>query len=61
MAEVPKDLVVKDTVEKLWIQRALIGERERLLRGRAKEIAGSDIWHLRGKELEFLNALIARF
>lgn len=55
------DIIVKDTVERLWIQRALIGERERLLRGRAKEVAGSEIWALRGKELEFLNALIARF
>lgn len=48
-------------IDKLWIQRALMQQRDSLQRSRNKEVAGSEIWTLRGKEIESLTQLMQRF
>lgn len=48
-------------VDRLWIRKALELQRAALVRARAKEMSGSEVWHLRGRELEGLNALLSRF
>jgi len=47
--------------EKQWIHKSLSTQRDSLLRGRQKEMTGSEIWQLRGKEIEILNGLINKF
>lgn len=48
-------------MEKQWIKKALETQRNVLQRSRNNEMAGSEIWTLRGKEIETLTALIGRF
>lgn len=61
MAVATKEVVVKDVMELLWIGQALDLQLTALMRSRQKEIAGSEIWVLRGKEIDFLRSLKARF
>lgn len=48
-------------MERAWVRQALTTQRAALMRSRQKEIAGSEIWSLRGKEIDSLNVLIERF
>lgn len=48
-------------MERMWIVQALKTQFAVLQRSRNKENAGSEIWALRGRELEAINALIVRF
>lgn len=48
-------------MERAWIQQSLQLQRASLIRSRGKEIAGGDIWTLRGKEVEALTSLLNRF
>jgi hypothetical protein len=48
-------------LEKAWIKQSIAVQIKALMRSRQKEIAGGEVWALRGKELDFLNALAARF
>lgn len=62
MAEAAKKLSVElDVIEKSWVHVSLMAKREQLVRSRNKEVTGSEIWVLRGKEIEALNALTPKF
>jgi len=50
-----------DVVEKAWIGKALVVLRQTLIRSRSKEIVGTEIYTLRGKEIESLNVLVQKF
>lgn len=50
-----------DTIERSWVHVSLLAKREQLVRSRNKEVTGSEIWVLRGKEIEALNALAPKF
>lgn len=47
--------------QRAWIKLGLEAKRDQLVRVRNKEVAGSEIWVLRGKEIEALSALILMF
>lgn len=49
------------TMERAWIKKALELQRTALLRSRMKEVPGSEIWTLRGREVEALTGVIGRF
>lgn len=61
MAEAAKEVVVKDAMDRQWIYRALVALRAMLIRSRGKEAAGSEIWTLRGREIDTLSTLMSRF
>lgn len=62
MAEAGKKVSVElDVVERSWVHVSVLAKREQLLRSRNKELAGSEIWVLRGKEIEALNMLAPKF
>lgn len=61
MAEAAKEVVVKDAMDRGWIKKALESQRAMLIRSRTKEMTGSEVWHLRGREIEQLNLLIGKF
>lgn len=48
-------------LERQYLARALDLYKASLVRSRSKEMAGSDIWTLRGKEIEAVGALLSRF
>lgn len=48
-------------MERAWIQQSLQLQRASLIRSRGKEIAGAEIWTLRGREIEAISALLNRF
>lgn len=50
-----------NAVERGWLKKSLESQRSMLIRSRQKELTGSDVWVLRGKEIEFLTVLISRF
>lgn len=50
-----------DATERAWIKQSLMNQSKMLLRARSKEIVGGEIWTLRGREIESLNALAVRF
>lgn len=47
-------------LERQYVKRSLEVLRTTLVRSRAKELAGSDVYTFRGKEIEALTALIGR-
>lgn len=62
MAEKSNIMSVELTpVERMWIVRCLASQRQMLSRARQKEMPGSDIWHLRGREIDDLGELARRF
>lgn len=50
-----------DAQERGWIKQALLNQSKMLMRSRTKEIAGGEIWHLRGKEIDIVNTLAGKF
>lgn len=46
--------------ERQWLRKAVETQRGALIRSRAKELDGSEIWSLRGREIEALTALLSR-
>lgn len=60
MAEAKKSFEL-DTLERGWIKQAIMNQVRMLTRSRNKEITGGAVWKLRGDEIDFLNALVARF
>lgn len=50
-----------ESIERAWIKQALLNQSKMLVRNRTKEIAGGEVWTLRGKEIEIVNAIAARF
>lgn len=60
-----KDTVVElgsvDVIQKQWIVKSLECQRAALVRSRTKEMVGSDIHALRGKEIDALDHLIQRW
>lgn len=61
MGESKKVVFEFDGMERGWLLKALELQRAALLRSRGREVAGSDIWTLRGKEIEALTSLRNRF
>lgn len=61
MAEATKLELSLTAFERAWLRSSLISKRDMLIRSRAKELAGSEIWALRGREIEAIVALLARF
>lgn len=61
MAESKKVSFELDAIERSWVHVSLQAKREQLVRSRNKEVTGSEIWVLRGKEIEALNALMPKF
>lgn len=62
MAESAKKVSFElDAIERSWVHVSLQAKREQLVRSRNKEVTGSEIWVLRGKEIEALNALMPKF
>lgn len=56
------DLTLKVTTEeRLWIRKSLQTQCKVLTRSLDREVQGSEIWHLRSKELSALNLLVQRF
>ena len=53
--------VVLDVLERQWVRKSLETQRAVIVRGRNKELPGSDIWTLRGKEMDILTNLISKF
>ena len=49
-----------DALERNWIKKALETQRTSLARARSKEVVGSEIHELRGKELGSIDALIRK-
>lgn len=49
-----------EPLEKAWLRKAVETQRNVLVRSRTKEMVGSDIWNLRGKEIEQLNVLVGK-
>lgn len=49
-----------DNLERQWVKKALETLKATLVRSRLKEMSGSDIHTLRGKEIETINNLIQR-
>lgn len=47
-------------LEKQWLVKACETLRDKLVRNRMKEMTGSEIYTLRGKEIESLNELLNR-
>lgn len=58
MAEKKFELAV---LEIQWIKKALEDERLRMIRARGKEMPGSEIAQLRGREVDQLTLLIQKF
>lgn len=50
-----------DAMERCWIKQSLMNQSKMLVRSRVKEITGGEVWTLRGKEIEFVNSLVAKF
>lgn len=50
-----------ELLEKLWIQKALELQIRSIMRARGTEIAGSEIYVLRTKEIDLLNRLKEKF
>jgi hypothetical protein len=44
-----------------WIVQSAGTQRNVLIRSRNKEIQGGEVWALRGREIDALNALILKF
>lgn len=47
-------------LERQWIAKAVITLRAQLARARSKELSGSEIYNLRGKEIQMLDSLYNR-
>lgn len=45
-------------LEKAWLAKALETLRDKLVRNRMKEMAGSEIYALRGKEIDQVNEIL---
>lgn len=65
MATSGKDVGVISTVEltpldRAWIVQSLKTQAKALSRSRDKEIAGGEVWQLRGKELDTINAIVVK-
>lgn len=50
-----------EVMDRQWIHSSLQAKRDQLVRARNKETSGSQVWVIRGQEIEQLNALINRF
>lgn len=48
-------------MERAWLKHALVNQVRAVERSRTKEVPGSEVWDLRGKEAEQLRLLIGRF
>lgn len=48
-------------LDRAWIRKSLELQRNSLVRARTKEMVGSEVYVLRGREIEALGALINRF
>lgn len=56
------DFTVKlEGMDRAWIKAALQVQRAVLVRGRAKEMDGSEIYALRSKEIAAVDALLVKF
>jgi len=61
MAQKEKDGVVAvelAVLDRQWIRRALETQRNVIVRARAKELAGSEIYELRTREVSQINAVL---
>lgn len=57
-----EEMTVKLSVQdRQYIVAAFVKLRDTLIRSRAKELPGSEIWVLRGKELEQIEVLSRKF
>lgn len=52
--------ITLDLVEKLWVQKSLDLQKTALVRSRNKEMAGSEIYFLRQKEIDVVEALMKK-
>lgn len=50
-----------DVLEKQWIVKALESQRNMVVRARNREMAGSEIYMLRSKEIQAIDAIHAKF
>lgn len=48
-------------MEAMWVKKSLEAQRNILVRNRLKEVVGSEIYALRGKEIDALSALVLKF
>lgn len=55
-----KSPVEFDALERQWLQKAAQLQRTALIRSRAKENAGGEIYALRTKEIQALDALLLK-
>lgn len=55
--EVSVTLTSKD---RAYLMRAVVTLRQALIRSRAKEVAGSQVWEFRGAELDELDELVRK-
>lgn len=58
-AEVKKSLEF-DALERSWIRIAIQNQIKMIGRARTKELVGGDVWILRGKEMETLQAIAGK-
>lgn len=63
MAEAKSDVVAVSLsgLERVWIKQSIGSQIKMLLRSRQKEIAGGEVWVLRGKEIDVLNSILGKF
>lgn len=58
----PTDKTVTVTaLDRAWIMQSLDNQAKMLARSRQKEISGGEVWVLRGKEIDTLQAVRAKF
>lgn len=55
------ETVLVSMLERQWIRKALETQRMQITRARTKEMVGSEIHALRGREIEALTVLLQRF
>lgn len=54
-------LIALSPIERGWIKQALLAQARVLTRARTKEIAGGEVWTIRGREIETVNAIAVKF
>lgn len=58
MAQEPTKKLEVTQLEHAWLKKGLETARDKLVRNRMKEMVGSEIYALRGKEIDQVNALL---
>jgi len=57
----PKVSVELSSLERQWIVKSISSQRAMLIRSRQKELPGTDIWTLRGREIDALGDVARKF